>query len=286
MDDLAVSSVGHGEFGRMINFSEILWKPRQARADEPRSRPFTAAEEPETRAPLLEVAVEHARWKRGSRLAMLTDSRSASADRFRYIRMRLRELRELAKLQRVVVTSALSEDGKSTVAMCLATVLAEEGKHSTLLIEADLHHPSIASGLGLPPGEGLAECIQADLDPMSAIRKVEPLSWYLLRAGDANANPSELLQSEKLAAILQNLSSHFEWIIIDSPPALPLADAVSLSRQADATLLVARADRTPRGAVEEVINLIGQKHIVGIVLNGAEGLNRLYSAYHRHYGKS
>jgi Mrp family chromosome partitioning ATPase len=84
--------------------------------------------------------------------------------------------------------------------------------------------------------------------------------------------------------VIQGVSQHFDWILIDTPPALPLTDAVSLSRQVDATLLVARADRTPREAIQQSLKLIGQKHVVGIVLNGADGLNRL-SDYYGYWAK-
>jgi len=220
-----------------------------------------------------------------SRVALLMDPLSAAADRFRYLRMRLQDLRQVAKLQSLVITSPLPEEGKSTMAMCLATALAEGGKHSTLLIEADLHHPTLGASLGLRPERGLAECLESEFDPLSEIRKIEPLGWYLLHAGKTKGNPTELLQSETLSGLMQRVAPHFDWILIDSPPALPLTDAFSLSRQVDATLLVARADRTPREAIEETLKLIGRKHVVGIVLNGAEGLTSLYSKYYGSYRK-
>ena len=232
------------------------------------------------------VPVEEAVLLHGSRVALLTEPRSVSADVFRFIRMRLRELRELAKLRTLMITSPLPEDGKSTIAMCLATALAEGGKRPTLLIEADLHRPGIAKSLGLRSRPGLAECVEGGLGPMDQIVKVEPLGWYLLQAGKTRSNPTDLLQSEALQAVMQQVSPYFDWILIDTPPVLPLTDALSLSRQADAALLVARADRTSREAIEKAVTLIGKKHVLGIVLNGAEGLSRLYSQYYGAYGKS
>ena len=74
---------------------------------------------------------------------------------------------------------------------------------------------------------------------------------------------------------MSKLSPHFDWIIVDSPPVLPLSDATSLTRYADATLLVARADRTVREAIDETIAIIGRQRIVGIVLNGVTGVRSL-----------
>jgi len=185
-----------------------------------------------------------------------------------------------------MITSPLPEDGKSTIAMCLATALAEGGKRPTLLIEADLHRPGIAKNLGLRSRPGLAECVEDGLGPMDQIVKVEPLGWYLLQAGKTRTNPTDLLQSEALQTAMQQVSPYFDWILIDTPPVLPLTDALTLSRQADAALLVARADRTSREAIEKAVTLIGKKHVLGIVLNGAEGLSQLYSQYYGAYGKS
>lgn len=269
----------------MINFSELLWKTGRPRVHGRKSTSFSPAEEVEVVSSLQYIPVEKAELDPAGRVARLTDPRSPGADRFRYIQMRLHELRELAKLRSLAITSPVPEDGKSTVALSLATALAEGGRRSTLLIEADLHRPSLVKSLGLQPRPGFAECLEDGLDPMSQIRKVNPFGWYLLQAGTSRDNPTELLQSDALSTVMQRVSSHFDWILIDTPPVLPLTDAISLSRQVDATLLVARAGRTSREAIEESLALIGRKHVVGIVLNGADGLNRLYSQYAGYYGK-
>jgi protein-tyrosine kinase len=269
----------------VINFSELLWKSGRAKDQHLRTDPFADPEQIGVSSALQSVPSEKIALEPASSVALLMNPQSAGADRFRYLRMRLRELRQLAKLQSVVITSPAPKDGKSTIAMCLATALAEGGKHAVLLIEADLHHPSLAESLGLQPRPGLAECLEDGFDAASETRKIEPLGWYFLHAGRPKGNPTELLQSDRLAALMHRVSPQFDWVLIDSPPAFPLTDALSLSRQVDATLLVARAGRTSREAIEEAIELIGRKHVVGIVLNGAEHLTRLYSEYYRYYRK-
>jgi capsular exopolysaccharide synthesis family protein len=269
----------------MINFSELLWKASPTKDRRFRSARVPTTDDFEPVSSLRNIPVEKAELETGCRLQLLTDPRSASADRFRYLRMRLRELRELAKLRSLVITSPLPDDGKSTIAMALATALAEGGKHPTLLIEADLHHPTLARTLGLEARPGLAECLEDGLDPLSLIRKVEPIGFYLLEAGTPRGNPTELLQSDALPTVMQGVLPNFDWILIDTPPALALTDAVSLSRQVDATLLVARADRTSSEAIEQTLKLIGQKHVVGVVLNCADGLHQLYSDYYGYYAK-
>ncbi len=218
-----------------------------------------------------------------TRLIFHTDPRSPSADRYRFLRMRLRELGKAGKLKTLLVTSPLPHDGKSTVCLNLATALAEGGKKNVLLMEADLHQPALAGRLRLKAWAGLAECLEGTVDPQSAIRQVDPLNWYLLPAGGARANASELLQTAALADVMSKLSPHFDWIIVDTPPVLPLSDATSLTRYADATLLVVRADKTVDEAIEETIAIIGRQRIVGMVLNGVNSFDRSYSKYYKSY---
>jgi len=245
-----------------------------------------AGEDIEEASEFREIPVEEVRVEPESRILFHTNPRSPGADRFRLLRMRLRRLWEAGKLRTLLVTSPLPQDGKSTVALNLATALAENGQRSTLLIEADLHHPTITRRLGLRPWAGLAEYLESGLNPFSAVRRLEPLGWYLLPAGQPRNNPTELLQGDALSGLIRENSRHFDWIIIDSPPLTPLTDAVSLARHADASLLVVWAGRTPCEAVEESIALLGAEHVLGIILNGVEGLNRLYSNYYGYYGNN
>jgi capsular exopolysaccharide synthesis family protein len=234
-------------------------------------------------AGLAQIPIEPLEIESSSRIVLITDPRSPSADRFRALRMSLRELRKSSKLKSLVITSALPEDGKSTVALNLATVLAEGGRNSVLLIEADLYRGGIASTLKIPPQAGLAECLESGLNPMLAIRRLEPLQWYLLQAGEPRGNPTELLQSPSAAQLLDSLAAYFDWILLDTPPVAPLSDALSLARHVDGTLLVVRAGRTDREAVDEAVSRLGPNRIAGIVFNGAEKLSRNYHKYYKYY---
>ena len=269
----------------MINFSELVWRSGTTKRSRPRTDVIDQVDDIPSTSAIDSLPVEHAELPKGSRLPLATDPLGAGADRFRFLRMRLRELRELAKLRSLVITSPWPRDGKSTVAISLASVLTEGGKQSVLLVEADLHHPSLTTSLGLRLAPGLAECLESGLDPLSQVRKVEPFGWHFLSAGAPRSNPTELLQSDALTAVMRAVSSHFDWVLIDAPPVLPLTDALLLSRQVDATLLVARAGCTSHQAITQTINVIGKKYLLGIVLNGADDVTQLYSKYHGRYGK-
>lgn len=267
----------------MINFSELLWKPQAASGHRSASRPGRAPEIAEEPAELRDVPVQAVQIQPESRIILSTDPRSPGADRFRFVRMRLREIKDAANLKSIVITSPRPQDGKSTIALNLATALAEKGKRNVLLIDADLYHPTLAPRLGLAPLPGLSECIEKGLDPLPLLRRIEPLGWYLLQSGTPQGSPAELAQSEALSVVIQKISPLFDWILLDTPPVAPLTDAVSMSRSVDASMLVVRADRTPREAVDHALTLLGPKHVVGVLLNAAEGLNRLYSDYYGHY---
>lgn len=234
---------------------------------------------------LSQIPVETVEIKPEQRLIVRSDPRSPGADRFRYLRMRLRELRGKGPLKSLVITSPTPQDGKSTVALNLATVLAENGRWQVLLVEADLHRPSLAKTLEVPALPGLAECLESGLDPLGAIRKIEPLHLYLLQAGTPQANATELLQTASLPAVLATLTSRFDWVIVDTPPMAPLTDALCLSRLVDAVLLVLRAGKTPQESVHEALELLGPGKVAGLIFNGADDLNKLYEKYAGYYGQ-
>jgi len=233
------------------------------------------------RIPLEEVNVDPL-----SRIVFHTDPRGLAAERLRFLRMRIRELSNAGKLKSLLVTSALPLDGKSTLSLNLAAALAEREESAVLLLEADLYRPTLTQRLGLKAGPGLAECLASGLAPLSVVRRVAALGCYFLLAGSQLANPSDLLHGDAFASILRALSPHFNWIVIDSPPIGLVADALALARQTDASLLVVRAGRTPCEAVEAALEALGARHVIGVVLNGVEGLDRLYSKYNMYYGSS
>ena len=231
------------------------------------------------------VAVQNIANLDACRLVVLSDPRSPHADRIRYLRMHLREFAKVSPLRTLAVTSANPKDGKSTISLNLATSLAEHGKRKVLLVEADLHQPSLAQTLKIDPRAGLSECLEHGTDPFSLLFRLEPLEIFLLQAGTPrDHSPSDLIQSEAFARVLDKLRDHFDWILFDTPPVEALADAVAVSQLTDGVIFVVRADETPRRAVARSIEKIGSQRIVAIAFNAAEGLGNLYSKYGRYYG--
>jgi len=212
--------------------------------------------------PSLEVSVAP-----GSRLVFFTQPESLAAEKFRFLGVRLRQIRQNRTLKKVLVTSTIPEEGKSLVSVNLAGVLARR-KERVLLIEGDLRRPTSADQLGLGRLAGLAEWLQGGLDAASNIYHLEGPGFWIMPAGAPPANPLELMQSGRLSKLMSQLATLFDWIIVDSPPLLPLADTTVWSRLTDGTLLVVREGKTEKKPLERGLDAIKKSDLLGVVLNG------------------
>src|SRR5579863_9045462 len=212
--------------------------------------------------PALEVAVTAA-----SRLVYFTEPDSLAAEKFRFLGVRLRQLRQNRTLKRVLVTSTIPEEGKSLVSANLAGVLARR-KQRVLLIEGDMRRPTLAQQFTLGGLAGLAEGLQSGQQTPSNIYRLGGPGLWLMPAGEPPANPLELMQSGRLSQLMTQLASKFDWIIVDSPPLLPLADTTVWARLTDGTLLVAREGKSQKKQLQRGLEALKTSDLLGVVLNG------------------
>lgn len=181
----------------------------------------------------------------------------------------------------VGITSAQPGDGKSTIALNLAYSLAELGK-KTLLIDADLRRASLHEKLGFERVPGLSELVNGNINDISAsVRKYQSstTSFDIIPSGEMPKNPSELLNSERMAKLLELLSSAYEFIVVDLPPIGAVIDAVSVAQELDGMLVVIRENACPRGLLAECVQQLNYANvnILGFVVNGAmEGSGKKY----------
>ncbi|HUY14162.1 MAG TPA: CpsD/CapB family tyrosine-protein kinase [Terriglobia bacterium] len=220
-------------------------------------------------------------WKPDRRTMVFTNgfSGSAGAEEFRTLRSHLTQLREKQPLQTVLVTSALPGEGKTFVAANLALSIAQQKGRRVLLLDADLRLPQLHVSLGAPANPGLTDYLKNEADLASIIQRGVPENLFFIPGGTLVSNPVELISSGRLKTLLHRLSPLFDWIILDSPPSVPLSDASLLAEHCDGVLLVVRAGVTPFDMAQRASHLFADKHPLGVVLNRVSP-HSSYSAYY------
>src|SRR5580693_7094600 len=184
----------------------------------------------------------------------------------------------------ILITSALPEEGKTTTSVNSAIVLAQKGT-PVLLIDADLRRPSIHKTLGLGPQIGLSNVLTGTATLQQAIIPSTILpDLFILPAGTPPPNPAELLASAKMKNILAELRKQYDHIVIDSPPTLSVTDAVVMSTDADAVVLVIRSGHTTKPALRRARDILLQVNarVCGVLVNAVD-LNSPDYYYHYEY---
>lgn len=200
-------------------------------------------------------------------LVMRVMPHSALAEAYRRVRANLEFIDVDNPPRSVVVTSALTRDGKSTTAINLALAIAERSER-VLLIDADLRRPSIAEFCDLEGDVGLTTVLLGDVGPEDAI-----VRWSdgldVLPSGAVPPNPGQLLGSATMKTLMQRLLQDYDFIVLDSPPLLPATDALGLAHLTDGAIVVARYKSTTRQQLATTLESLEavNAHIVGIVLN-------------------
>ncbi len=220
-------------------------------------------------------------------------ARSPTAEAFRTLRANLYYSSVDQPLRRLLITSPLPEEGKTIVAVNLAVALALTGRR-VILVDADLRKPAVGRYTGRSRERGLSEALFDDLERLpSYLQPVEGVeNLRVLPAGSIPPNPNELLGSRRLAELLDALDGMADILVLDSPPALAVADAAVLAERADGVLLVLEAGRTDRQAAATAAEQLRRTgcRLLGTVLNkvplpGERGAyyHYKYSYYYRYY---
>lgn len=199
---------------------------------------------------------------------METGLRGEEAEAFRMLRANLQYFSIDQELKSILITSPAPADGKTMVAWNLALTEARAGRR-ILFVEADLRRPSLGEQLGISRERGLSLVLAGSLEPKAAIRAVEGVD--ILPAGPLPPNPAELIDSERMGKLLDWGEREYDRVIIDTPPAAVVADALPLIKRADRMLVVVRLRRTALDAAEQLREQLTNiaAPVIGIVINGA-----------------
>lgn len=218
-------------------------------------------------------------------LALLSQPSSALAESFRTLLTSVVLSTAPQPPQALLITSSTANEGKTSTALNLAIALAQRGE-PTLLIDADLRHPGIAASLNLGNGKGLASFLTGAHSIEEVLRQFPPVpTLWALPTGPKPPNPAQLLSSCAMESMLRELRKQFKFLVIDSPPVLPVADAMVLSTFVDGVVFVIESGATVRGAVtraRKILQNVGA-NVLGIVLNKVDVRHDGYYGYHTHY---
>jgi capsular exopolysaccharide synthesis family protein len=219
---------------------------------------------------------------RDSKLICLTNPESLGAEKFRFLGVRLRQLQQSRPLKKLLITSTIPEEGKSTVSANLATILARKQQPKILLLDGDLRRPSLSKQFGLGKLPGLSEWLHGEPRPIKHIYRLEGPNLWFLPAGQPPENPLELMQAGRLSRLMEQLAGWFDWIIVDSPPVLPLADTSVWARFVDGILLVTREGTTKRRQLQSGLQALEQSKLLGAVVNSCASTD--HTNYYYRYG--
>lgn len=216
-------------------------------------------------------------------LATAREEKTAVVEEYNKLRSSLIALTKGNKfLNTILLTSTVSEEGKSMTALNLAISLAKEHDHTVLLVDTDLRRPSIHKYLDIEPEVGLVHCLRDNLPIEKALIKTGVGKLVVLPAGEAVKDPVDMLSSNRMKAIVQELKERYpeRYVIFDTPPALPFADAGVLAGIVDATLFVVREGKAKQEDLLKTLEDFKDHNLLGVIYNDAHTLLKNQSYYY------
>ena len=216
----------------------------------------------------------------GNMLIVESRPKSAEAEAYKTLRTNVQYSSISKKIKTLLVTSADSKDGKSTVCSNLGVTFSQNGQ-SVIILDCDFRKPSIHKFFNISNSAGITDILLGEEKLEETIQHYNS-NTDILTAGNIPPNPSEILGSQSMINLLSFLSERYDIVIIDSPPVGVVTDAQIISASVDGTLVVIRAEETKAKRVTEAVNLLKKvdANIIGMVLNEAQTINKSYSDYY------
>jgi len=196
----------------------------------------------------------------------------------------LYQMRSTQPLKTLLVTSSVPAEGKTFVTNNLAQSIVRQPDRRVLIIDADLRCSRLHVPLGAPASPGLTEYLKGEADEYAIVQNGLDGNLCFIPGGIESSHPSELLSNGRLKSLLARMSPVFDWIILDSPPLLPVADSSFLADLVDGVLLVVRAGQTPMATAQRSCQELQGRNVVGVVLNAVDPAHAYGSYYTSAYG--
>lgn len=186
---------------------------------------------------------------------------------FRKMSARLKTCSEQMGVTDIIFTSAVSDEGKTTAAVNCALSLCRDFNQSVCLIDCDLRNPSISDRLSLNGSMGIVDLLNGTAEIDSVIKSTAVAGLSVITSRRTGISSLPLLSSERMSRVIRNLKSRFDFVLFDSPPVLPVADAAVLAKQVSAIVLVIESGRTRKKHVEQIFEQIDRNKVIGFVMN-------------------
>jgi capsular exopolysaccharide synthesis family protein len=220
-----------------------------------------------------------------SELATVSQPQSVVSEAYRALRTSILLSTSRHAPQLILISSGQPREGKTTTALNLAITLAQRGDR-VALIDTDLRRPRIHRSFQMDNNRGLSTFLTSQAAPEDLARPVRQVpNLYVITSGPTPPNPAELLSSEPLEALFAELRRHFDFIVLDSPPAISVADSMILAAHADGVMLVVHGGVTTRETLKHTTKLMNSVNarMLGIVLNNVDVRSVDYKYYYTNY---
>lgn len=222
----------------------------------------------------------------GLNLIAHNDLKNPATEAYRVIRTSIQFAQAGKELKTLAVTSCTPNEGKSMTIANLAVVLTQAGK-SVLLLDCDMRNPTVHKNFGLSNKLGLSSCISMGTPLSAAVQATKVDNLYALTSGVIPPNPSELLGSEQMKNVLQRAKEQYDYVLIDTPPVMPVTDALIVGRFVDGMILVIASAEVKVEMARDVKNQLvnAGANILGVVLNKVRSEHHGYGyGYYYYYG--
>jgi capsular exopolysaccharide synthesis family protein len=190
---------------------------------------------------------------------------------------------EMRGFKVVAVTSAIAGEGKTVSAVNLAANLAATGRKKVLLVDADLRKSNLAKGMQVLASPGLAEFLGGSASLKDTLRYASTEGLHVIPSGSRIAAPWGLISGERFRAFLKEVHNAYDIILLDAPPIIPVSDTLAFRDVVDGFLVVYRMGYTPHNMFHQALEEIGERKLLGVLLNGVEQHSERY--YVKYYGK-